>query len=58
MPLRPEKWNEQTLVLAIKDPEIDRLAAEVAELTGETKARAVREALRRRKRELELGSDL
>jgi antitoxin VapB len=53
VPLRPEKWNAQTLVLAIKDPEIERLAAEVAELTGETKTRAVREALRRRKRELE-----
>lgn len=51
--LRPEQWNEHTLALAIKDPETERLAAEVAGLTGETKAEAVREALRRRKRELE-----
>jgi antitoxin VapB len=33
----------------IKDPEAERLAAEVAELTGETKTAAVRNALRERR---------
>ena len=35
--------------LNIKDPETERLAAEIAELTGDTKTGAVRVALRERK---------
>ena len=38
--------------LNIKDPETERLAAEVAALSGETKTRAVRVALEERKRRL------
>jgi antitoxin VapB len=34
------------MAMNIKDPEAERLAAEVAELTGNTKTGAVREALR------------
>jgi antitoxin VapB len=34
------------VALNIKDPETERLAAEVAELTGETKTGAIRAALR------------
>ncbi|WP_370936267.1 type II toxin-antitoxin system VapB family antitoxin [Amycolatopsis sp. cg13] len=34
------------MAMNIKDPETERLAAEVAELTGTTKTGAVREALR------------
>lgn len=41
------------MALNIKDPETERLAAEVAALTGESKTRAVREALAERKRRLE-----
>jgi antitoxin VapB len=41
------------MALNIKDPETERLAAEVAALAGETKTRAVREALAERKRRLE-----
>ncbi len=41
------------MALNIKDPETERLAAEVAALTGETKTRAVREALAERKQRLE-----
>ena len=37
------------MALSIKDPEAERLAAEVAALAGETKTRAVRIALRERK---------
>ena len=40
--------------LNIKDPETERLASEVAALTGESKTRAVRTALRERKERLEL----
>lgn len=36
------------MALNIKDPEAERLAAEVAALTGETKTRAVRVALEER----------
>jgi antitoxin VapB len=36
----------------IKDPETERLAAEVAALTGDTKTGAVREALRLRRDDL------
>ncbi|HEX6154361.1 MAG TPA: type II toxin-antitoxin system VapB family antitoxin [Solirubrobacterales bacterium] len=39
-------WN-------IEDPETEKLAAEVAELTGKTKTGAVREALQEKKRRVE-----
>lgn len=42
------------MALNIKDPETERLAAEVATLTGESKTGAIRSALRERKRRLEL----
>jgi antitoxin VapB len=38
--------------LNIKDPETERLAAEVATLTGETKTGAIRRALQERKERL------
>lgn len=44
------------MALNIKDRETERLAAEVAEMTGETKTGAVREALRERRTRLELRS--
>jgi antitoxin VapB len=40
------------LALNIKDPETERLAAEVAKLAGETKTGAIRQALRERKQRL------
>jgi antitoxin VapB len=40
------------MALNIKDPEAERLASEVAALTGESKTRAVRQALSERKRRL------
>jgi antitoxin VapB len=40
------------LALNIKDPETERLAAEVAALTGESKSRAVKVALQERKERL------
>jgi antitoxin VapB len=42
------------VALNIKDPETERLAAEVAKLAGETKTGAIRQALRERKQRLEL----
>lgn len=42
------------MALNIKDQETEKLAAEVAEMTGDTKTGAVREALRERKTRLEL----
>ena len=42
------------MALNIKDPETERLAREVAELTGESKTAAVRTALRERRERLEL----
>ncbi|HEX6512056.1 MAG TPA: type II toxin-antitoxin system VapB family antitoxin [Chloroflexota bacterium] len=42
------------MALNIKDPTTEQLAAEVAELAGESKTRAVRVALEERKRRLEL----
>lgn len=42
--------------LNIKDPETERLAREVAQLTGESKTGAIRTALRERKARLEVGS--
>ena len=44
------------MALNIKDPEAERLAAEVAELAGETKTRAVRVALAERRERLALRS--
>lgn len=40
------------MALNIKDPETERLAAEVATLTGESKTRAIRVALQERKQRL------
>lgn len=42
------------MALNIKDTETEKLAAEVAEMTGDTKTGAVREALREKKRQLEM----
>jgi antitoxin VapB len=42
------------MALNIKDLETEKLAAEIAELTGESKTGAVREALRQRRDRLEL----
>ena len=49
---RPAKSEERTMPLSIKNPEVERLAAEVAELAGETKTEAVRRALEERRRRL------
>lgn len=43
------------MALNIKDPETERLAAEVAAMTGESKTRAVRVALHERKERLAIG---
>ena len=40
------------MALNIKDPETERLAAEIAALTGESKTAAMRQALRERKQRL------
>lgn len=40
-------WYYSSMALNIKDPETERLASEVAALTGKTKTGAVRYALRR-----------
>jgi len=40
------------MALNIKDPETERLAAEVADLTGESKTRAIRRALEERRERL------
>jgi antitoxin VapB len=45
------------MALNIKDTETEKLASEVAEMTGETKEGAVREALREKKERLELRSE-
>ncbi len=42
------------MALNIEDPEVERLAAEVAELAGESRARAVRVALAERRERLVL----
>jgi antitoxin VapB len=44
------------MALNIKDRETERLAAEIAALTGETKTGAIRQALRERKRRLLVAS--
>lgn len=40
------------MALNIKNAEVERLAAEIAELTGESKTEAIRRALEERKRRL------
>ncbi len=40
------------MALNIKNPEVERLAAEVATLTGESKTEAIRQALSERQRRL------
>lgn len=45
------------MALNIKDTETEKLAAEIAEMTGDTKTGAVREALREKKRRLEMDSN-
>jgi antitoxin VapB len=49
-----EMCHHSTMALNIKDPETEKLAAEVAEMTGDSKTGAVREALRERRKRLEL----
>jgi antitoxin VapB len=49
-------WHHSTMALNIKDPEAEQLAAEVAEMAGETKTGAVRQALRERRDRLRLES--
>ncbi|MFC4858944.1 type II toxin-antitoxin system VapB family antitoxin [Actinophytocola glycyrrhizae] len=44
------------MAMNIKDPEAERLAAEVAALTGESKTAAVRAALRERRERLNVAS--
>jgi antitoxin VapB len=41
-----------TIALNLKNPEVERLAAEVARLTGETKTEAIRKALAERRQRL------
>jgi antitoxin VapB len=45
------------VALTIKNAEVERLAAEVARLTGETKTQAIRVALEERRRRLGTGID-
>jgi antitoxin VapB len=45
---------DEPVALNIKDPETERLAAEVAAMAGESKTGAIRQALRERKQRLEL----
>lgn len=43
------------MALNIKNPQVERLAADVAALTGESKTEAIRKALEERKTRLSLG---
>jgi len=45
------------VALTIKNPEVERLATEVAKLTGETKTQAIKVALEERRRRLASGID-
>jgi antitoxin VapB len=45
------------MALTIKNPEVERLAAEVARLTGESKTQAIRVALEERRRRLAAKAD-
>jgi antitoxin VapB len=49
-------WHHSTMALNIKDPEAEKLAAEVALITGDSKTGAVREALREKRDRLRLES--
>lgn len=49
-----ESAYDYTMALNIKDPETEKLAAEIAELTGDSKTGAVRSALREKRDRLEL----
>lgn len=42
------------MALNIKNQEVERLASEVSEITGETKTEAIRKALQERKQRLQL----
>jgi antitoxin VapB len=42
------------MALNLKDPQVEKLAAEVAQMTGDSKTGAVREALREKRDRLEL----
>lgn len=44
------------MTLNIEDTETEKLAAEIADMTGDTKTGAVREALREKKKRLEMRS--
>ena len=44
--------GEMNVALTIKNAEVERLAAEVAALTGESKTQAIRVALEERRRRL------
>ena len=44
------------MALNIKNPQVERLAADIAALTGESKTEAIRKALEERKSRLDLGS--
>ena len=45
------------MALTIKNPEVERLATEVARLTGESKTQAIKVALEERRRRLSSGID-
>lgn len=49
-----ESAYDYTMALNIKDQETEKLAAEIAELTGDSKTGAVRKALREKRDRLEL----
>jgi antitoxin VapB len=49
-----EKCHDLGMTLKIEDTETERLATEVAEMTGESTADAVRQALRERKGRMQL----
>jgi antitoxin VapB len=48
--------TDPAMTLNIEDTETEKLAAEIAEMTGDTKTSAVREALREKKKRLEMRS--
>lgn len=48
------EWYTSTMALNIKNPRVERLAEEVAEMTGETKTQAILQALAERRDRLAL----
>ncbi|MEX2540577.1 MAG: type II toxin-antitoxin system VapB family antitoxin [Trueperaceae bacterium] len=46
------------MALNIKSPEVERLASELAKITGESKTEAVRKALEQRKASLSVGINM